>query len=72
VRLCDACREQVHYCDSVETARDQARQGHCVAVTLGVARREGDLNPPPEPRMLLGLIRPDYWDRERRRPESPE
>jgi uncharacterized protein (TIGR02996 family) len=45
VRRCEKCREDVHYCDTLLVARRHARQGHCVALDLGVIRREGDLFP---------------------------
>jgi uncharacterized protein (TIGR02996 family) len=43
VRFCDACRQNVHFCDTITEARSHASDGHCVAVDLGVIRREGDL-----------------------------
>jgi uncharacterized protein (TIGR02996 family) len=45
VRRCEKCRENVHYCDTLLVARRHARQGHCVALDLGIIRREGDLFP---------------------------
>lgn len=52
VRFCERCRENVHYCDTIMAAREHARHGHCVAVDLGIIRRDGDLNPP-----WRGLVR---------------
>src|SRR5262245_21146666 len=46
VRFCEGCKQPVHYCDTIQEARKQAWQGHCVAVNLGVIRREGDLERP--------------------------
>jgi uncharacterized protein (TIGR02996 family) len=43
VRHCEACGKKVHYCHTVEEARERARGGQCVAVSLGVRRSEGDL-----------------------------
>lgn len=51
VRHCDTCEGSVHYCDTIEEAREHAGRGHCVAVNLGVIRHERDLEPP---RMILG------------------
>lgn len=51
VRACDACQQSVHYCDTITEARRHAWQGHCIAVDLGVIRREQDLEPE---RMWLG------------------
>ena len=46
VRHCDACEKKVHFCRTLPEAQDHARQGHCVAVQLGVLRYPGDLKPP--------------------------
>jgi uncharacterized protein (TIGR02996 family) len=43
VRSCDACRQNVHYCDTITEARQHAWDGHCIAIDLGVLRCEGDL-----------------------------
>jgi uncharacterized protein (TIGR02996 family) len=45
VRHCERCKENVHYCDTIVAARAHARQGHCVAVDLGIIRRQNDLAP---------------------------
>jgi uncharacterized protein (TIGR02996 family) len=45
VRHCERCKENVHYCDTITAAREHARQGHCVAVDLGIIRRDNDLAP---------------------------
>ena len=45
VRRCEKCQENVYYCDTIVVARDHARRGHCVAVDLGIIRRNGDLRP---------------------------
>jgi uncharacterized protein (TIGR02996 family) len=59
VRFCQACRERVYYCSSIEEAREHAGRGHCVAVDEGLARSPGDLTGPPSSEELtLGLI--DY------------
>jgi uncharacterized protein (TIGR02996 family) len=55
VRFCDSCHQSVYYCDTIMNAREHARQGHCVAVDLGIIRRNGDLRPP---RMLMGGMLP--------------
>jgi uncharacterized protein (TIGR02996 family) len=46
VRHCKECGENVHFCDNLADAREHANEGHCIAVDLGVIRREGDLRPP--------------------------
>jgi uncharacterized protein (TIGR02996 family) len=57
VRFCDACRHYVHYCDTITEARRHAQDGHCIAVDLGVIRRERDLEP-----MRMWLGRPSAED----------
>jgi uncharacterized protein (TIGR02996 family) len=49
VRFCEGCRQKVYYCDTIMEARDHAGDGHCVAVDLGILRRQDDLRG----RMLL-------------------
>jgi uncharacterized protein (TIGR02996 family) len=44
IRSCDACQQNVHYCDTITEASRHADSGHCIAVDLGVIRREGDLD----------------------------
>jgi uncharacterized protein (TIGR02996 family) len=67
VRLCESCRENVHYCDTIMAAREHAWQGHCVAVDLGIIRREGDLE---ERRMLMGRISAEAFRREEERQQE--
>jgi uncharacterized protein (TIGR02996 family) len=45
VRFCAGCKRNVHYCDTIMEARELAQEGHCIAVDLGVIRREDDLEP---------------------------
>jgi uncharacterized protein (TIGR02996 family) len=45
VRHCETCRKSVYFCDNLADAREHALEGHCIAVDLGVIRREGDLVP---------------------------
>jgi uncharacterized protein (TIGR02996 family) len=52
VRFCSACKKEVHYCTSIDEAREQVRQhGHCVVIDLKVRRRVDDLPPPALPRI---------------------
>lgn len=44
VRHCEQCKKDVHYCDTLSVARRHAEQGHCIAIDLGVIRRQNDLN----------------------------
>jgi hypothetical protein len=64
LRFCDACRHDVHYCDTITEARKHAEEGHCIAVDLGLIRRERDLEPPL---MLLGRPSPGFFEREAER-----
>ena len=71
VRFCEACRQNVHYCDTIVEARRHARDGHCIAVDLGVIRRDGDLALQGMQR-LLGRISPAAMlrrEEERMRPD---
>jgi hypothetical protein len=61
VRFCEECRKNVYYCSDIDEAREHAHEGNCVAVDLGVIRRENDLENPR--RMLMGKISPDYFRR---------
>jgi uncharacterized protein (TIGR02996 family) len=46
VRHCETCRENVYFCDNLADARSHSEGNHCIAVDLGILRREGDLQPP--------------------------
>ena len=39
VRFCQACKERVYYCHTIEEAREHALSGRCVAVDVGLPRR---------------------------------
>ncbi len=56
VRFCESCEQNVHYCDTIVEARRHARLGHCVAVDLGIIRRDNDLAPR---RRLMGRMLPN-------------
>ena len=61
VRHCAACDKGVHYCHTLEEAQRHARQGHCVAVQLGVLRYPGDLDRTTADaahEMLMGMLAP--------------
>jgi uncharacterized protein (TIGR02996 family) len=45
VRHCAACNKNVHYCDNLADAREHSAENHCIAVDIGVIRRDGDLIP---------------------------
>ena len=64
VRFCDGCQHNVYYCDTIMQAREHAVERHCVAVDLGVIRREDDLHPR---RSWMGRMSPETLEREERR-----
>jgi hypothetical protein len=45
VRQCESCGKNVHFCDTLADAREHSQEGHCIAVDLGIIRRDGDLRP---------------------------
>lgn len=61
IRFCNDCQKNVHYCDTIVEARNQADRERCVAVDLGVIRREGDL---AGRMMVLGRLSDDFLSRE--------
>lgn len=69
VRLCHDCHQAVHYCDTIMEARRHAWEGHCIAVDLGVIRRERDLEPEL---LVLGMPDPNFWreEEERMQPDA--
>jgi uncharacterized protein (TIGR02996 family) len=73
VRFCDACRQGVHYCATITEARQHAWEGHCIALDLGVIRRDRDLEPEM---MMLGRPSPEAmrreWERVQPDPVSAE
>jgi hypothetical protein len=69
VRHCERCKENVHYCDTIVTARRHARQGHCVAVDLGIIRRDNDLAPP---RTIRGRMLPNQLSEARRQSQMDD
>jgi uncharacterized protein (TIGR02996 family) len=57
-RFCGECKKHVHYCETLDEARDHAVRGNCVAVTLALVRRRFDMRPPrPEPPRHIALPR---------------
>jgi uncharacterized protein (TIGR02996 family) len=53
VRFCESCKSNVHYCDTLQDARNHAVQGDCVALSIALVRRPNDLNSPRP----LGVLR---------------
>ncbi|MCI0702034.1 MAG: TIGR02996 domain-containing protein [Planctomycetia bacterium] len=46
LRFCGSCQKPVRYCDSLAVARDHARLGNCIAVSLALVREVDDLSSP--------------------------
>lgn len=46
VRYCGACRQEVHYCATIDEARALAASGQCVAIDIASPRWDGDLAEP--------------------------
>src|SRR5262245_7735266 len=55
MRFCENCKRSVHYCDTLQEARDHAAAGHCVAITLALVRRPDDLFRPPRTGVVGGI-----------------
>jgi len=64
IRHCNACEKKVYYCRTLPDAQNHARQGHCVAVQLGVLRYPDDLKPSREGEEelvdVIGMFDLDY------------
>jgi uncharacterized protein (TIGR02996 family) len=43
VRYCEGCGQSVHYCGSIREAQRHADLGECVAISLTVLRKPGDV-----------------------------
>lgn len=43
VRYCDACQQNVYFCDTIFDAKVHATNGHCVAVDARLSRTPNDL-----------------------------
>ena len=54
VRHCETCCKNVHFCDTIADAREHSQEGRCIAIDLGIIRREGDLESGSEVAMGLG------------------
>ena len=67
VRSCDACRQDVFYCHTIEEAKRHAAMDHCVAVDPSVLRKKDDL---VRPRHLVFGMLPRSWSPPRE--PSPE
>lgn len=75
VRFCSACKRTVHYCGTIDEAKRQAFEGHCVAIDIRVIRRPGDLTRPPpeddEPAYLGGIMMGAFVIEEPELPRRP-
>ncbi|MBX9628183.1 MAG: TIGR02996 domain-containing protein [Gemmataceae bacterium] len=70
-RYCGACDRLVYYCRDLWAAQERAWRGECVAVSPGVERHPGDLDPPAPgggEYLVMGRMFPAPPPRLRRRP----
>lgn len=56
IRHCAGCRQDVHFCRTLEQAQELTRQGACVALDPSLVRAEGDLDPTPAPGSYVGRL----------------
>ena len=63
IRFCAGCQNQVYYCDSLDEARVHAMRKHCVAIDLGVKRKQHDLEIDLE-RVTMGLVDHRWEDKD--------
>ena len=62
-RYCDTCRRSVYYCTTISAARAHAVAGHCVAVSLALVRRPGDLTQSRTSRAASARLTPEMLER---------
>jgi hypothetical protein len=55
IRHCETCRKNVHFCDNLADAREHSQENHCIAVDLGIIRRDGDLDSPVD-RLQMAIL----------------
>ncbi|MDB5306995.1 MAG: hypothetical protein JWO38_1197 [Gemmataceae bacterium] len=55
-RYCESCEQLVYYCHDISQARNHARLGHCVAVSLAETRSPRDLEVLWPEEMMMGLM----------------
>jgi uncharacterized protein (TIGR02996 family) len=70
VRRCDNCGKAVYYCHTLAEARERARGGECVAVSLGVRRTDGDLTR-RSTASVAGQVLMGFIEAHNNRPEDP-
>jgi hypothetical protein len=62
IRFCEACRQQVFFCSTIEVAQTHATLGECIAIDTRLARRPGDLETVAwGPAVTMGYPAPEVW-----------
>ncbi|MDP3499088.1 MAG: TIGR02996 domain-containing protein [Myxococcales bacterium] len=56
LRHCAGCRQDVHFCRTLDEAQQLSRQGTCVALDPSLVRAAGDLDPTPPEGSYLGRL----------------
>ncbi|MDP1824163.1 MAG: TIGR02996 domain-containing protein [Archangium sp.] len=56
LRHCAGCRQDVHFCRTLDEAQQLSRQGACVALDPSLVRTAGDLDPTPPPGSYVGRL----------------
>lgn len=62
VRFCEGCHQTVHYCSSIEEAKQHTEAGKCVAVDASVPRQPDDLSSDTD--LLLGVMDFESFEQE--------
>ena len=56
IRHCAGCRQDVHFCRTLDEAQEWSRRGACVALDPSLVRTDGDLDPTPAPGSYVGRL----------------
>jgi hypothetical protein len=56
IRHCRGCRQDVHFCRTLDEAQLLSRQGVCVALDPSLVRTAGDLDPTPPEGSYVGRL----------------
>jgi len=62
IRYCDACQQNVYFCDTIQEARDLAANRECVAVDARLSRTHNDIKP-WDNLVTMGVIMPEWTRR---------
>ena len=65
VRYCEGCRQNVYYCNTISEAQGRANCGECVAISLTVLRRPGDVLFAESEEIEMGELDVEEWEDEK-------